>query len=47
MTFDDVTGNALDCFEYTADELRRRADALDGKPVVTMEPSPHARLAHG
>ena len=45
--FDGQTGNAIDCFDYTAEELRRRADEIEGKPIVTMEPSPYARLAHG
>lgn len=44
MIFDDQTGNAIDAFDYTAEELRRRADELDGRPVVTMEPNPNARL---
>jgi hypothetical protein len=46
MVFDGETGNAIDAFDYTAEELRRRADFMAGRPVVTMEPSPWARLAH-
>lgn len=44
MIFDDQTGNAIDAFDYTAEELQRRADFMAGKPVVTMEPNPNARL---
>jgi hypothetical protein len=38
MVFDGETGNALDSFAYTADELQRRTDELRG--TFTVDPSP-------
>lgn len=46
MVFDGKTGNAIDAFDYSAEELRRRSDRILGLPIVTMEPNPWARLAH-
>ena len=39
-------GNAIDCFDYTAEELQGRADEILGKPIVTMVPNRWATLAH-
>ena len=48
MIFDGVTGNAIDSFNYTADELERRARELRADAgeltTVTMEPSPFVVL---
>jgi len=49
MVFDGNTGNAIDAFDYTADELERRALDLrkDAGEVttVTMDESPFGRLS--
>lgn len=45
MVFDGDSGNAIDSFDYTAEELQRRAKIMRGDPVVTMEPSLFAYLA--
>lgn len=48
MVYDGDTGNAIDWFDYTADELEARAEELRRAAgeitTVTMEPSPWARL---
>lgn len=46
MLFDDH-GNAVDSFPYTAEELRKRADALDGVCQVTFDPSPFLAWPNG
>jgi hypothetical protein len=47
MVFDGASGNALDAFDYTADELRRRADELDGIGWFTVNPSPFITSSPG
>jgi hypothetical protein len=43
MVFCLRTGNAVESFDYTVEELEKRVAELRG--LVTMEPSPFGRLA--
>jgi hypothetical protein len=43
MVFCLETGNAVDSFDYTVEELEKRVAELRG--LVTMEPSPFGWLA--
>lgn len=45
MVFDGETGNAVDWFPFTVEELESRLAMLRGDPIVTMEPTPWARLS--
>ena len=40
MVFDEETANAVDCFDYTVEELQRRADELRGGFYVTRATIP-------
>ncbi len=51
MVFDECGNAVMEAFDYTADELERRAfelrDAEGSVTRVTIGPSPFASLSHG